>query len=236
MRDDSQNGDATSLREPLTVYESINETVLSLVPASAVRILDIGCGNGALGAKLREERDREVVGITYSEQEAEMASCCLSQVICANLNDYDFLGLGQFHCIIMSHVLEHVYSPGHLLQRIKKALKPDSVIVVALPNILFWKQRLEFLKGRWRYQDGGIMDRTHFRFFDFQSSRDLLEQTGYKIVYTKLDGAFPLTAPIRKLVGHFANKVDRFAATRRPGLFAWQFVYQAQSVSDPLTS
>lgn len=136
----------------------------------------------------------------------------------------------------MSHILEHLYSPTNLLQRIKRMLELNSVIVVALPNVLFWKQRMEFLLGRWRYQDGGILDRTHFRFFDIESSEELLEQAGYKIIATRCDGAFPLTGPVRKLIGSFAMRVDGFALRHMPGLFAFQFVYQASKKADPWPS
>lgn len=217
--------------EPSNIYEAVNLSVCSLVPSSADRILDIGCGNGALGRRLRQDRERQVIGITYSRREAELASNSLSQVICADLNEFDFSPLGKFDCVIMSHVLEHLYSPESLLQGIKCALALHSTIVVALPNVLFWRQRLEFLRGNWRYQDGGILDRTHLRFFDIESSRKLVEQLGYKVIRSRHDGAFPLTRPVRKLVGGFANSVDDFACRHFPGLFAFQSVYLAELVN-----
>jgi len=211
-----------------TTYDAINPAVYSLVPLSVARVLDIGCGSGTLGEKLRLRRECRVVGITYSQREAELASGRLSQVICADLNHFDFSSLGQFDCVIMSHILEHLYSPESFLERLKCVLHPESRIVVALPNVLFWRQRWEFLRGRWRYQDGGIMDRTHFRFFDCQSSDALLEGAGYEILTAQRDGAFPLTNAIRRIIGPFAKRVDTFMCTQVPGLFAFQFVYMAK--------
>jgi SAM-dependent methyltransferase len=222
-----------SLDEALTLYEAVNESVLSCVPVKADRVLDIGCGSGALGERIRRVRERKVVGITYSQREAEMASRSLSEVICADLNQFDVSSLGQFDCVIMSHILEHLYSPQVMLDKVKRVLGVNSVVVVALPNVLFWKQRLEFLMGRWRYQDGGILDRTHFRFFDHQSAGELLEHAGYEIVARRRDGAFPLTGPVRKMIGSLAGNIDQFAIRRLPGLFATQFVYQARSKDTP---
>jgi 2-polyprenyl-3-methyl-5-hydroxy-6-metoxy-1,4-benzoquinol methylase len=193
-----------------------------------VRILDVGCGTGVFGERLRRDGQRFVAGITYSAQEAELASGRLSQVYCADLNDFDFGPLGKFDCIILSHILEHLCDPQELLDRLKRALAPESVIVVALPNVVWWKQRLQFLIGRWQYQDWGILDRTHFRFFDKKSSAELLESAGYEILRCKNDGPFPLIKPVRELIGSKAESIDNFTSDLMPGLFAAQFVYLAR--------
>jgi len=216
------------LRRPLTLYEGINECVLSLVPLESERILDVGCGTGTTGERLRHIRDRSVVGITYSREEADLASKRLSQVVCAELNTFDFSGLGTFDCVILSHILEHLYSPEDLLERLKCVLRPNSLIVVALPNVVWWRQRLQFLIGRWRYQDWGILDRTHYRFFDMQSSEGLLKQAGYEILRSRRDGPLPLTQPLRRLLGPIAVRMDRIMCSVAPGLFAFQFVYLAR--------
>lgn len=209
------------------IYEAINKTVFALTPVSANRILDIGCGTGSLGATLRQSRPCHVTGITYSNDEARIAAMCLDQVIQADLNTLDLSSLGEFDCVIMSHILEHLHSPESFLQRIKCTLPQGSVILVALPNVLHWRQRKEFLLGRWRYQDGGIMDRTHFRFFDVASSEELLARAGYRILEKRYDGNFPLSKPLRNVIGPLGRRLDVSACRRMPGFFAHQFVYLA---------
>jgi SAM-dependent methyltransferase len=213
----------------LTIYDGVNECVFSFIPSSAMRILDVGCGTGAMGERLLRHLERFVAGITYSEAEARLARARLSRVICAELNDFDFANLGKFDCVILSHILEHLYSPEDLLERLKCALEPEAVVVVALPNVVWWKQRLEFLFGRWRYRDWGILDRTHFRFFDRRSARELLEKAGYEILTAKCDGPFPFLGPIRKLNNSWVKKIDDFACGLAPGLFSVQFVYLARA-------
>jgi SAM-dependent methyltransferase len=216
------------LKEHLTLYEGVNECVVSFVPVSANRILDVGCGTGTLGERLRRERERTIVGITHSPEEAKQAAGRLSRVICADLNTLDFGSLGNFDCIIFSHVLEHLYAPDDVLDRIRPILDPGSVIVVALPNVLWWKQRLQFLLGRWRYQDWGTLDRTHFRFFDLPSATALLDNAGYEILRRDLNGPFPGTYRMRKHLGRAGEALNRLACRVAPGLFAFQFVYLAK--------
>lgn len=212
-----------------TIYQGVNDVVLSLVPKTAYRILDVGCGSGTFGERLRVDRERYIVGITYSEREADLASHRLSEVHHADLNDFDFAALGKFDCVILSHILEHLYFPEDVLQRIKSVLGPESVIIVALPNVLWWKQRLSFLMGNWKYQDWGILDRTHFRFFDKQSSVELLQDAGYEILRQIDDGPFPLLKPIRNYIGHWSRKADRLMCQLSPGLLAIQFVFLARA-------
>ena len=218
------------MEKALTIYDGVNEEVLSFVPTTAIRILDVGCGTGVMGERLCLNQDRSIVGITYSEREADLASTRLSKVYCADLNVFDFDQLGTFDCVILSHILEHLYFPETVLERVKAVLGKNSVVIVALPNVLLWKQRLAFLFGRWRYEDWGILDRTHFRFFDRRSSADLLEQAGYEILKGLPVGPFPLIrAPFRKWMGPIAVKIDRLMARLAPGLFAFQFVYLARA-------
>ena len=206
------------------IYESVNQPVLLKVPKTAKRVLDIGCGTGTLGKQIQQDLNCEVIGITYAESEANLASKCLSQVIVRDLNSFNPAGLGQFDCIICSHILEHLYQPQKLLNQLRQSLNYDGVLIVALPNVLFWKQRLEFLKGNFKYQEGGLMDRTHFRFFDWETAHELLDKSGYKILDFEADGAFPLPG-FRKLFPKLGLWIDRAATKQFPGLFGLQFVF-----------
>jgi 2-polyprenyl-3-methyl-5-hydroxy-6-metoxy-1,4-benzoquinol methylase len=193
-----------------------------------MRILDVGCGGGQLGEELLQNGAREVVGITYSPQEAATAALRLSEVHCANVNDFEFAKLGKFDCVILSHVLEHLYDPQETLMKLKAALTSQAVVIVALPNVLWWKQRLQFLLGRWRYQDSGVLDRTHFRFFDRHSATQLLCDSGYEIVEQLSQGPFPPLKPVRTWLGPRAIQIDQFTSAIWPGLLAMQFVFVAR--------
>jgi SAM-dependent methyltransferase len=221
----------TSPEAARLVYGGINPAVLAAVPLHARRILDVGCGSGTLGLAIKERQPAEVVGLTYSEAEARGAAGRLDRVVVCDLNEFDPAELGTFDCVICSHVLEHLYWPGRFLIACQPVLAPGGRLVVALPNVLAWRQRLAFLFGRFRYTDGGLMDRTHFRFFDRRTAHELVAGAGYRVVTRVAEGVFPLA---RFLPG-LGRVLNRAAVRLAPGLFAWQFVITAELPGRRLT-
>jgi len=129
------------------LYEALNTSVLNHLPKKTNYVLDIGCGTGQLGKYIKQKFECQVVGLTYSKEEVEKASLFLDEVIVCDLNNISVLDLGRFDCVICSHVLEHLYQPENLLKQLLNVLLPNGQLVVALPNVLHWKQRLKFLKG-----------------------------------------------------------------------------------------
>jgi len=208
-------------------YGALNRPVLDAIPTSAQRILDLGCGTGSLGRAVKARQIVEVTGVTYSNTEAEMARHHLDRVIVSDLNTFSPTDLGRFDCIICSHILEHLYWPEQVLRAVVPLLEPGGRLFVALPNPLVWRQRVRFLRGEFRYTDGGLMDRTHFRFFDWASARALVAGAGFREISAYADGGIPL-ARYLPVVGRLLS----LAALRMaPGLFGWQFVI----VAEPLT-
>jgi 2-polyprenyl-3-methyl-5-hydroxy-6-metoxy-1,4-benzoquinol methylase len=209
------------------LYEAINQPVLSLVPNTAGRVLDLGCGSGSLGRALKRKIGCEVTGVTFSEEEAAAAKEWLDSVVVCDLNQFEPHGLGLFDAIVCSHILEHLYSPSELLLRLRHSLTPDGILIVALPNVLFWKQRLQFLRGRFRYTEGGIMDRTHYRFFDYTTSLELVKEAQFEIIKSDTDAYFPLPF-LRSRLKPLAERLDHLASRLIPGLFGTQFIIVAR--------
>lgn len=209
------------------IYGAVNLAVAARVPESARRVLDLGCGNGALGAHLKRRPGREVVGVTFSEEEAREARSRLDDVLVCDLDDFDASGLGRFDCVVCSHVLEHLTRPEDLLRRLRGSLSADGVLVVALPNALYWRQRFEFLRGRFEYTDGGLMDRTHYRFYDWRTARALLTECGYAETASEADGGFPLS----RFVPLLGRALDRAALRLGPGVFGVQFIVVSRSAT-----
>ena len=205
-----------------------NLALLDLVKSKLTgRALDCGCGAGD-NARILRSRGWDVDGITISPDEQSKASQVCKTVHLADLE----LGIpavisGKYDLVVFSHVLEHLRNPSRALRDVYRVLVPDGVVAVALPNVLNWRYRLRFLLGRFDYEEGGIMDSTHLRFYTFVSGRKLLESNGLRISVATVEGIFPL---VRKtgLPLRISAFLDRFVSTYWPGLFGQQLLYIAR--------
>ncbi|HEY2343983.1 MAG TPA: class I SAM-dependent methyltransferase [Chthoniobacteraceae bacterium] len=202
-----------------------NLPVLALVPKQAATVLDVGCGAGD-NARCLRERGATVDGITLSLMEAELARNCCREVWVHNLeNGLPEEARGPYDAALCSHVLEHLCFPQKLLADLHRALKPGGSLVVALPNMLFYRNRLKLLRGRVEYEEGGLMDETHFRWYTFASAQRLLENAGFMRVSAAGDGSLPLPGLRRILPTGFLAPLDRTATRLLPGLFGFQLLY-----------
>jgi SAM-dependent methyltransferase len=216
------SGAAEVYRGRVYKNEGIRPLVSMIDPAHR-RILDVGCGAGD-NMRLLAAAGRDVVGVTLSEDEARtVRESGFPCHVCDLEREELPVEAGSFDALIFSHVLEHMAWPGAALKRHLRALKPGGSAYVILPNALQFRQRWEFLRGRFRYSDFGIMDRTHLRFFDFESARELVESAGLAVVRHAAVGHVPL-GPVRKILGRLAPRLDVIACRRWPGLFGFHLV------------
>ena len=63
------------------------------------------------------------------------------------------------------------------------------VIVISLPNVRHHSISVPLLfRGEFEYQDAGLMDRTHLRFFTLEGAKKLLESAGLKVTTVVAQG------------------------------------------------
>lgn len=85
----------------------------------------------------------------------------------------------HFDCLVFADALEHMVRPEVVLKRLLPFLKPGGEVVISLPNVRHYTVVGDlFINGAFTYQDEGILDRTHLRFFTFQEIETLLEGAG----------------------------------------------------------
>jgi 2-polyprenyl-3-methyl-5-hydroxy-6-metoxy-1,4-benzoquinol methylase len=210
--------DSTTTSEALAAYTGARPEVQALVPASARRVLDLGCSAGALGAGLKERGGVEVVGVELDPVLARAAEGRLDRVVVGDAGDLDD-ALGRFDCVVAADVLEHLPDPWTALRRAVELLEPGGAVVVSLPNVRFFETFWQLgVRGRWPRREQGVFDSTHLRWFALRDARDLLEGAGLAV-----DIVEPLIR-IRPKGSRFDRLFGWLAHTSMQGFFAYQYV------------
>jgi GT2 family glycosyltransferase/2-polyprenyl-3-methyl-5-hydroxy-6-metoxy-1,4-benzoquinol methylase len=156
--------------------------VAALIPQESRFVVDVGCGAGALGRSLKAARpDLQVRGIEPVAAQAQRARKVLDDVHVGGLEAGLPESWPQPDCVVFADVLEHVVDPWGALRVWREALKPGGTVVISLPNASHREVMVELARGRLRYKDAGVLDRTHLRFFTRDTAVELLEQAGFKI-------------------------------------------------------
>lgn len=167
-------------------YAQARPEVVAMIPETASRILDVGCGTGTLGGRLKTERRIEVIGVEMDPVAAEAAGRVLDRV---HRGDIETLVLpypaGSFDAIITADILEHLRDPWGLLTRLSPLLSPEGRLIACLPNVRHWSVVRGLLEGEWTYLPAGILDRTHLRFFTRRSGQALIESAGLCVIRTE---------------------------------------------------
>jgi O-antigen biosynthesis protein len=176
------------------------DDLLALVPETARRVLDVGCGAGRTGEALRARLGCEVVGVESDLGFAEAARTRLEDVIVADLETLESVP-GTFDALVLDGAIARVRDPARLLRALLPALAADGVIVLAVPNVKHWSVFTPvFTEDRWTYtDDGGLLDRRNFHFMTLQETSDLLDELGLEATHlsTRAD---PLPSELGVLV------------------------------------
>ncbi|REK21699.1 MAG: glycosyltransferase, partial [Planctomycetota bacterium] len=164
-------------------FEFHRPDVVELVPQTARRILDVGCGGGRLGAALKARQECEVVGIELDQSAAAAAKERLDRVVVGNVEEAGRVEFseGEFDCVICADVLEHLREPADLLKTLRRWLAADGVLVTSLPNVRNHTVVQSLLAGNWTYESAGLLDADHVRFFTRREIEKLLYRAGFAV-------------------------------------------------------
>lgn len=164
------------------------EEIFPMLPKNCDKILDLGCGTGETSYAIKKNGLANwICGVEGSPNAAELARRRLDLVLEGDIEKLDFpFEENTFDVILLLDILEHLVDPWATLEKVTKLLKPNGVIITSIPNVRHFTVVLPLLLlGDWRYQEEGLLDSTHIRFFTKSSAIKLMTSTGLKL--DKLD-------------------------------------------------
>jgi methionine biosynthesis protein MetW len=226
-------------RNPLSKYRvkrSIYDSHQRIASKVRIRgkVLDVGCGDG-LTSRFLNPDIHYVVGVDI---ENHSSSPNIKEFFQKDIETDFALPFGkEFDFAILADVLEHVRNPKLVLEEIKQYLRDQGQLIVSLPNFCHWYVRIKVLFGRFEYQNRGILDHQHLRFFTLETIKRMLGESGYQI--KEVEGIpIPFSLILHKNSPGLCNFFYRFnllAIKLLKRLFAYQFILVA-GLKEPLHS
>ena len=169
-------------------YSNIRLDLINLIDKKSqnLKVLEIGAAYGETLFYLKQNGiASEVVGVDIFEDAKNKQNYKpLDQFIFGDIEKIDLPEYFQhFDLILLADVLEHLFEPKSVLETLKKYLKEDGKIIISMPNIRYYSALYKIVfKGDFKYEESGIFDYTHVRFYCRKNIQDLLETAGYKVL------------------------------------------------------
>ena len=209
-------------------YESSHTAAIAAARPGG-HILDVGCGNGYIGAELIRRGCRVTGMDRYVPDPAKRPEQV--NFIRWDLDRKEFpVNVSQFDQIFMLDIIEHLKKPAHFMDELRFATgckRPEIILTTA--NIGFIATRLMLLLGQFNYGKKGILDVTHTRLFTFRSMRELLKQSGYKILEVRgIPAPFPVALG-KNFVARTLLRLNSGLIRLSKGLFAYQIFIRAEA-------
>ncbi len=196
-----------------------------------LKVLDLGCSSGLLAERL-QGMGHHVVGVDVHEFPEVAGRTSAFHRADLNQGIPPEVGTG-FDLVVAADVLEHLARPEELLADIRRVLSPDGSAIVCVPNLGHWYPRGRAALGMFDYDQRGILDASHLRFFTRRSIRRLVERCGFTVRRLEAVG-LPLDAlGLEGAAGRGVRLVDHLLVGLWPTLFGYQFILEVTPTRAP---
>jgi SAM-dependent methyltransferase len=188
--------------KPDAYYVNARPEMLAYIAQRPGRVLDVGCGGGRFGEMLKDKREgAEVWGVEPMAEACAKAALVLDRALHGLFNEALGLPEAHFDTIVFNDSLEHFPDPLPPLALARRLLAPQGRLVVSVPNVRHWPHMKNYLfRGDWRYEDEGILDHTHLRFFTQRSIVRTLGEAGFTV--QRVEGVGSCWRGLRRMLAH----------------------------------
>ena len=170
------------------VHEQHNPDLLRLLPANSKRLVEVGCSSGALAREYKKiNSDCHYTGIEISSEYATQAARHCDTVLLLDIESVDenFIHSNLVaDTWIFGDTLEHLKDPWVLLRKIRQSISSEGCVVACIPNVQHWSVQARLSCGQFRYEESGLLDKTHLRWFTRQTIAEMFDMTGFQTIVT----------------------------------------------------
>ncbi len=167
------------------VHDHHNPELLNFIPSGSISLIEIGCSSGALARAYKTQLPGcHYLGVEVDAAYAELAKRYCDDCLVLDIEsapDSFWQDQSERDCWIFGDTLEHLKDPWTVLRRIRDVISRKGVVVACIPNAQHWTLQAKLSVGDFRYQESGLMDKTHLRWFTRQTIIELLDYAGFRI-------------------------------------------------------
>lgn len=225
----------------MTYFGNVNPELLEIVPLTARRVLELGCGEGVFAQAYRSRNPKaHYTAIEIDKPSAAIAATRVDRLLQGDfesMDDAEVTDGAPFNAIVMGDVLEHMSDPDRVLVRLKTLLADDGYLALSVPNVAHWSALFHLVNGRWPALDSGLFDRTHLRFFTLQSLTEALNKAGFRRLKGRARQFLLDTATADKWIPPLADLAEKMGVNRDEFVArssTLQYVVVAQKAERPL--
>jgi len=204
--------------------------LLQRIPMSARIVLEVGCGRGdLLGAYRKMNPTARLLGVEKDPEAAEVAQTRMTEVVVADpsIDPLPFDVPGGIDCIVYGAILQNVAEPFEMLRRHARLLSPNGVMLICVPNVEHWSFAARLLQGTWDYDQSGLLDRSHLRWFSLGGMRKSLLEIGLTLcdVHPRVfdqDQAAQFATAVKPALEALGIDPDAYQARATPLQYVWR--------------
>jgi ubiquinone/menaquinone biosynthesis C-methylase UbiE len=165
-------------------HELHNPDLLALIPVTASRLIEVGCSSGALAREFKKKSPTaHYIGIDIDPDSAKLARRHCDETLAMDIEKADdnfWTSKTDRDCWVFGDTLEHLVDPWTILRKIRNVIPEHGHVIACIPNAQHWSLQVRLCTGDFSYEDQGLLDKTHLRWFTRKTMLQMLSQCGFK--------------------------------------------------------
>ncbi|MFL0556302.1 MULTISPECIES: glycosyltransferase [Paenibacillus] len=198
------------------------------------KVLELGPATGYMTRYMKEQLHCSVYCIEYDSISAKQASVYSEKIIVSDLEKISVwtkqLSGEKFDYILCVDVLEHLRDPHRVLKEVVQYLDEEGTVITSIPNISHNAIIMSLLQGEFKYNQLGLLDNTHVKFFTKESIIEMLGEAGLEIVKMNATKARPEETEFHKRYDEFPESIQDLLLSNPEG-HAYQYISVAKKMS-----